>query len=90
MKFARAAAAALGLVFAATAAMAADAPAPASVKGCIDMSKKVKEALDANQQSPNLNAARSSINLGRDYCTWQMYGKGVNSYARALQLLGVG
>jgi hypothetical protein len=54
------------------------------------MSKQAKEALDANQQSPNADAARTAITFGRDYCSNQMYQKGVASYAKALQLLKAG
>src|SRR5580700_9552173 len=73
-----------------TGTLAAEAAAPASFLGCITMSKKVKEALDANQQSPNADAARAAMSFGRDYCSNQMYEKGVASYAKALQLLGAG
>jgi hypothetical protein len=87
MNFARTAAAAAALCFAlgATGTLGADASTPANIKGCLDLSKKTKAALEANQQSQNLDAARAEMKLGRDYCSSNMYEKGVNSYAKALQ-----
>jgi cytochrome c-type biogenesis protein CcmH/NrfG len=84
------AATALCLTLGTTVTLAAEASAPASFLSCITMAKKVKEALDANQQSPNADAARTAMSFGRDYCSNQRYDKGVASYARALQLLGAG
>ena len=84
------AATALCLTLGMTGTLAAEASAPASFLGCITMSKQAKEALDANQQSPNADAARTAITFGHDYCSNQMYQKGVASYAKALQLLKAG
>jgi hypothetical protein len=90
MNFSRTAvsAAVLCLALGASGTIAAEASAPASIKDCLVMSKKVREALNTAQQSPNADAARSAMNQGRDFCSWQMYEKGVKSYANALQLLG--
>ena len=92
MNFSRTAvaAAALCLALGVTGTLAAEASAPATLKSCLDLSKQAKEALSANPQSPNLDAARTEMNLGRVYCSSQMYAKGVNSYAKVLQLLGAG
>ncbi|MEJ1967605.1 MAG: hypothetical protein WDN03_03055 [Rhizomicrobium sp.] len=81
-------AAALCVVFAGTAAYAQDSDEPASVIGCMHMQKKVSAALDANQQSPNYGAARAQAQGASGFCTQGRYKTGVNSYAKALDLLG--
>ena len=92
MNFSRTAVTAAAFCFALgmTGTLAAEASAPPTMKSCLDLSKKAREALNANQQSPNIDAARAEISMGRDYCASQMYEKGVTSYAKGLQLLGVG
>ena len=85
-----ASAAALCLLFGATASYAADASAPASVNSCVDMAKKVKEAINANQQSPNLHEAQTLSNAAREFCSNARSAEGINRYSKALQLLGAG
>lgn len=90
MNFARTAvsAAALFFVLGATASYAADTPA--TVSSCVDMAKKVKEALNTNQQSPNLHEAQTLSSAAREFCSNQRYSEGVGRYSKALQLLGAG
>ena len=90
MKFAGMAAAALCLVLGASAAYAVDASASPTVMGCIDMSKKAKAALEAGEQSANIDAARTEVSAAKGYCARQLYQQGVDRYARALKLLGAG
>jgi hypothetical protein len=90
MNFAKAtlSAAALCLVLNATATYAESAPA--TVSSCIDMAKKVKEAINTNQQSPNLHEAQSLSSAAREFCSNARYAEGVSRYSKALQLLGAG
>ena len=85
-----ASAAALCLVLGATASYAADASAPATVSSCVDLAKKVKEAINANQQSPNLHDAQTLSMAGREFCSNQRYAEGVSRYSKALEILNVG
>ena len=90
MNFAKTAvsAAALVLVLGATATYAEDTPA--TVASCVDMAKKVKEAINENQQSPNLHEAQTLSSAAREFCSNQRYAEGVSRYSKALQLLGAG
>jgi hypothetical protein len=90
MNFSRTAvsAAVLCLALCASGTIAAEASAPANIKDCLVMSKKVKEALNTAQQSPNYDAARAQNEAGRDYCMQGLYRYGVDRYAQALKLLG--
>ncbi len=86
MKFATRAA------IAAVCAALALAPA-ASASGlneCIQMNKKVTEALNTAHPSDSTEAAKAQIVAGRSYCASSMYAQGVARYAKALQLLGKG
>lgn len=92
MKFVRTAVsvAALCLVLGATASYAADASVPANVSSCVDLAKKVKEAINANQQSPNLHDAQTLSSAGREFCSNQRYAEGISRYSKALEILNVG
>jgi hypothetical protein len=92
MKVARiaAGAAALCVVLAGTASYASDAMAPASVGSCVDLARQVKEAINSNQQSPNLHEAQSLSAAGREFCSNQRYAEGVSRYSKALEILNVG
>lgn len=85
-----ASAAALCLLLGVPASYAADTAAPASVTSCVDMAKKVKEAINANQQSPNLHEAQTLSSAAREFCSNARYAEGVSRYSKALQLLGAG
>ena len=92
MKVARIAvgAAALCVVLGATASYAAASSAPASVGGCVDMARKVKDAINSSQQSPNLHEAQTLSSAAREFCSNQRYAEGVSRYSKALELLNVG
>jgi hypothetical protein len=77
-------------MLAATASYAQDAAAPATVSGCVDMAKKVKEAINSGQQSPNLHEAQTLSSAAREFCSNQRYAEGVSRYIKALELLNVG
>ncbi len=81
-------AAALCLALGASSAFAQTAE-PLSPLGCRHMAKKVSAALDANQQSPNFDAARRSARDAQSFCIFGVYKNGIDSYSKALQLLGV-
>jgi len=85
MKFAKPvfAAAALALVFGATAASATP-----STSDCVKMAGQVSQAIDANGTSANLKAAKAERNAGRYYCLSGVFDKGVAHYQAALDLLG--
>jgi len=92
MKVARVAAgaAALCMVLGATASHAADSSASATVSGCVDLARQVKEAINSNQQSPNLHEAQTLSAAGREFCSNQRYSEGVSRYNKALEILNVG
>ena len=71
-----------------TVASAAQTAEPANAIGCMHMQKKVSAALDANQQSANLDAAKSSARAGQNLCMMGQYQNGLDGYAKALTLLG--
>lgn len=66
----------------------ANAAEPGNLRGCVASAKDVQAALDANQQSPNHDAAVKEQHNGRDFCGTGLYQQGVNHYAQALKLLG--
>jgi len=70
-------------------ASAAQTAEPANAIGCMHMQKKVTAALDANQQSANLDAAKSAARSGQSLCMIGQYKNGVDGFAKALDLLGV-
>jgi hypothetical protein len=72
------------LAFGATAANAQGA----NTITCIKMQKQVSAALDANQSSANLKAAKDEQKAGSYFCQSQVYDKGVAHYQAALDLLG--
>ena len=78
-------AAALILVLGVSSAYADDPPATRF--GCLRMDKEVWTALGANQQSPNADAARSEIVLGRNACVVASYKAGLEHFKKALELL---
>lgn len=90
MRFTKTALSATALVamLATSGAYAATAAAPANVAGCLTMSKKVSAALDANQTSPNYDAAKAQARGAQGFCAHGMYQQGVNSYAAVLESLG--
>ena len=61
---------------------------PANVTGCLHMQKKVTAALGANQSSPNYAQAKSQAQGASGFCSQGLYKIGVDSYAKALELLG--
>jgi hypothetical protein len=58
------------------------------VSDCLHMQKQVSQALDANQQSPNVGDARDLERTGSQFCQAGFYDQGVKRFARALELLG--
>lgn len=90
MTFARTAASAtaLCLMLAATGTIAAQASEPPTSIGCLHMAKKVTAALDANQQSPNYQAARDEAQGAQTFCTSGFYQQGVDRYSKVLAMLG--
>ncbi len=76
-----------GAVFASSAALAQE---PENTVGCLHLSKQVSQALDSNQQSPNLRAAQDEQSAGREYCNSGVYRLGVAHYEKALSYLGQG
>jgi len=92
MTFARTAisAAIVSAVLVASGSYAANASVPASATECLRMGKKVQDALEANASSPKAFEAKQQWTLGRDFCNSHIYDKGVDHYAKALELLGAG
>ncbi|MDE1938880.1 MAG: hypothetical protein KGI68_07655 [Alphaproteobacteria bacterium] len=78
------AAAFAGLMFV-SAASAADGNA--SLRDCIHMSKQVADAMNAAQPGKATDDARTQQQVGRSYCAASMYNRGVQHYAKALELL---
>jgi hypothetical protein len=80
------------VTIAAVCAAIALAPA-ASASGltdCIQMNKKITEALSTAQPGENTEAAKAAAQAGRSYCASQLYAQGIARYSKALQLLGKG
>src|ERR1700743_158089 len=74
MRFGKTALAAATLCVALTGtAFAQDSGEPASTIGCLHMAKKVSAALDANQSSANLGAARTRAQGAQGFCAQGMY-----------------
>jgi len=68
----------------------AESHEPATLAGCTHMKKKVTDALNANQQAAHYNEAHNLAVRAGDYCSQGLYKYGVDSYAKALDLLGTG
>ncbi|MBU6298109.1 MAG: hypothetical protein KGJ79_01485 [Alphaproteobacteria bacterium] len=73
-----------GLTFV-SAASAADGNA--NLSDCIHMSKQVTEAMNAAKPGKATDDARNQQQAGRIYCAASMYNRGVQHYAKALELL---
>ncbi len=56
--------------------------------GCGSMAVEVHKAVEANPQSPNLEAALDEQRHALIYCSTGYYGSGVRHYSKALELLG--
>lgn len=56
-------------------------------QGCRIVERQVKEAFDANAQSPNFSAASDERHIGRDGCRQGYYKFGISHYKRALEIL---
>jgi len=54
---------------------------------CIKAAGQVRAAIEANQQSSNLKAAKQQQTAGNYYCHSGMFAKGVDFYNQALTLL---
>jgi len=78
-----AAAATLVIAFGATAASAAQV----NTSNCIKAAGEVRAAIDANQASPNLKAAKAEQSAGSYFCQSGLFAKGVDHYNQALTLL---
>jgi hypothetical protein len=79
--------AALAGVCLSLAAIPANASEPPTLSGCLHSAKQVRAALDANQQSPNYQAAKQDKRSGFEFCNAGLYRQGVTYYDHALQLL---
>ncbi len=55
--------------------------------GCLHMLKKVSTALDAHQQSPNYDTAKTQARGARDFCAEGLYKVGIDQYNKALATL---
>lgn len=73
-----------GLMFV-SAAGAADTDA--SLSDCVHMAKQVATAINTAQPGKSTTDARAEQRYGRDYCASSMYNRGIEHYAKALQLL---
>ena len=60
---------------------------PETKIGCMHMDKQFTEALDANAQSTNADAASAERRMGRDACNAAYYRVGLAHYKKALELL---
>jgi hypothetical protein len=54
---------------------------------CVQLGKKVNEALTTAQPGRNTSDARSEARVGATYCSAQMYAQGAARYNHALELL---
>ena len=88
MRFTKYAVSALALSAMFSVASAAQTTEPSNSIGCLHMQKKVTAALDANQQSTNVDAAKSAARSGQSLCMIGRYKNGIDGYAKALDLLG--
>jgi hypothetical protein len=85
MSFVKTAAVATAMVIAlgATAASAAQI----NTSTCIKAAGDVRAAIEANQQSTNLKAAKAEQSAGSYFCQSGLFAKGVDHYNQALTLL---
>jgi hypothetical protein len=90
MKFTNFAAAtlALGLVLGSAAAYATDDEA--SLTTCTRSRTAMDDAVKANSNSPNLDAARTEAKAAQNYCNIGLYKVGTEHYRKALSLLNAG
>lgn len=75
---------------AALVSLPAGAEETASLSSCTKLADEVNQALAANPQSANHEAAVQQKLYGRDFCANGFYDHGVEHYEQALKLLGVG
>jgi len=87
MSLARTAVSAAALILALGAPLAYADDEPTSTIGCMHMDRQVRAALDANEQSPNADAARDEIRMGRNACQLAYYKLGMEHFKKALELL---
>jgi hypothetical protein len=59
-----------------------------STADCIKAAHEVSQAIKANQNSANLRAAKAEQSAGQHFCMSALYGRGVEHYKAALDLLG--
>jgi hypothetical protein len=59
-----------------------------SLSACVKIADQVSQALAANPQSANHEAAVKEELYGRGFCTNGLYGHGIEHYEQALKLLG--
>ena len=85
MNFTQTALASAAVCLMATGAYAEDLTNDA--QGCRVIERQVKEAFDANAQSPNFSAASDERHIGRDGCRQGYYKFGISHYKRALEIL---
>ena len=88
MRYTKYAVSALALSAIFSVASAAQTAEPASAIGCMHLQKKVTAAIDANQQSSNIDAAKSAARSGQSLCMTGRYKDGLDGYSKALDLLG--
>ena len=59
-----------------------------SLSDCVKIADQVNQALAANPQSANHEAAVKEKLYGRGFCANGLYGHGIEHYEQALKLLG--
>jgi hypothetical protein len=74
-----------GIALSSVPAAAEDTGSPSS---CLKLADQVNQALAANPQSANHEAAVQEKFRGQGFCANGMYGDGVEHYEHALKLLG--
>jgi hypothetical protein len=68
--------------------ISAGAEETGTVSDCVKLADQVNQALAANPQSPNHEAAVQEKLNARGFCNYGFYGRGVEDYEQALKLLG--
>lgn len=78
----------LGVIAAMFAVAPAANAAEAKLRDCLEMDKRVTQAIEQAQPGQAVDSARLAATAGRTFCNQARFNLGVARYTKALQLLG--
>jgi hypothetical protein len=59
-----------------------------SFSTCLKMARQVSQAIDAHQDSKDIQKAKQQLRAGKGFCANGLYKTGISRYASALKLIG--